>query len=56
MVFGVSDVYFYRMPGRAHASVLIKTVLTASDGFDQQVNQLLGCGRIRGPSGLAVGR
>ena len=56
MVFGVSDRYFYGMLGRAQLSVLHKTVMTGSDGVDKQVNQLQGCGKIRGPSGLAVGR
>ncbi len=56
MVLGILDVYFYGMPGGAQLSVLPKTVLTGSDGADKQVNQLQGCGRIKGPSGLAVGR
>ena len=56
MVFGISDVYIYGIPGHAQLSVRHKTVMTGSDGVDKQVNQLQGCGRIRGPSGLAVGR
>ncbi len=56
MVFGISDVYFYGIPSHARLSVRHKTVIIGSDSVDKQVNQLQGCDRIRGPSGISVGR
>ncbi len=56
MVFGVSDVYLYGMPGRAQLSGLHMTAITVGDGVDKRVNQRQDYARIRGLAVLAVGR